>query len=264
MQLEQAQGEGTMRRLKAVALATLALSICAGAGAATVASAVEAEEPNNPRVLILTGNVSELKGVFKGEAWLVETTDLKSFAGLTSTATLANCESISGKPLDLNLCKDVAVTFFDIQKEKKVTCSSENLKKEKAALGEVKMLADLHIADEKSTEGVLQPIIIALVLGIDLEPVLLMNCGGVKQEVKGKFACLLLPGLTNVAAGGNVEILCKQKEGVLETGTCEETKALCELLAKEPLEANFGVGFKAAALAFHLLGTFNKDIYIDD
>jgi hypothetical protein len=251
-----------MRQLKLLMLAVLAM-FALGAATSAVASAVEAEEPNNPRVLILTGNVSELTAEFKGEASLLETTDLKSLKGLTATATLANCESISGKPLDLNLCKDVAITFFDVQKGA-VNCSSENLKKEKGAIGEVKTLVDLHIADEKSTAGVLQPLLIALVLGIDLEPILLINCGGLKQEVKGKIACLLLPGLTNIAAGGNVEILCKQKEGVLETGTCEETKALCELLAKEPLEANLGAGFKAAAFSVHLLGTFNRDIYIDD
>jgi hypothetical protein len=252
-------------RLKMLVL--VALSACAfGALGTAVAHAEETEEKNNPRLLVLTGKASEVVGKFKGEgSTLASLGGGKSLEAKAVTAEISNCETIAGHTLDFNLCKDIPITFTGFATKKTVNCTSENLKKEKAKnIGEVLVLLDLHLAAEKSTEGVLQPLLIALVLGIDLDPILLINCGGIKQEVKGKIACLVLPGLTQIAAGANVEILCKQKEGDQITGTCEVEKTFCEGLVKEPFEASLGEGFKDAALAFHLLGSFNLSTYIDD
>jgi hypothetical protein len=255
-----------MRQVKLLMLAILAMVAFSAVGTA-VAHAEETEEKNNPRLLVLTGKASEVVGKFKGEGSTLEALPGgKGLQGTGVTAEISKCENIAEHTLDFNLCKDIPITFTGVTtNEKKINCTSENLKKEKAKnIGEVLVLLDLHLAAEKSTEGVLQPLLIALVLSIELDPTLLINCAGVKQEVKGKIACLLLPGLTQIPAGGNVEILCKQKEGDQITGTCEVEKSFCEGLAKEPFEASLGEGFKDAAEAIHLLGSFNVSTYIDD
>jgi hypothetical protein len=108
-------------------------------------------------------------------------------------------------------------------------------------------------------------LLISHVISVDEDPELRLTCGLVKVLVKGRFGCLLLPGLTQIAAKGSIETLCKQEKGTAMTGTCVETKELCEELQKEPLlvEAGGG-GFINAAMEWHLEGSFNFDVFIDD
>ncbi len=84
------------------------------------------------------------------------------------------------------------------------------------------------------------------------------------MKVKGVFACLLLPGLTNVAAKGEFTLSCKQKEGKKEIGTCEK---LCEWLSEFPFEGTFnGKTFEGAALGLEAKGALssNFDIFLGD
>ena len=110
----------------------------------------------------------------------------------------------------------------------------------------------------------LEPLLIAKVTGTDAG-VLFINCGGVKEEVKGKVPLLLEPGLQEVEAGGNFTIKSEQEKGKAKTGTCLEEKVDCEGLEKEPLEANLGSGkFEGAGEQFTVKGSFNKMVFIDD
>jgi hypothetical protein len=147
-----------------------------------------------------------------------------------------------------------------------LTCRSETEAGVKDAIETTLVKVSALLAAEKSTTKVLEPLLIFTVFGTDGKE-LILNCGATKEKVKGKFGCLVLPGLTEIVAGANIEVLCKTKEkGVQETGTCEETKAICEDLAKNPLLAALdGKTFEAAAWTFHLLNlTANLNVFIDD
>lgn len=121
----------------------------------------------------------------------------------------------------------------------------------------------IHLATEETKAKVLEATLIANVFGTDGNA-LIINCSPVKDEVKGKFARLIKPALTEVAAGGNVTIKSEQKEGDPITGTCLEETADCEGLAKEPLLASLGSGFEDAAEQFTVTDSFNKMAFIDD
>jgi hypothetical protein len=124
---------------------------------------------------------------------------------------------------------------------------------------------------------VLQPLLISIILGTDgtlaeahdLE----MVCGLVKVLLTGRLGCLLLPGLTQIAANGKVEILCKtdltenKPNGDQLTGTCTVTEKLCKELAEDPFSAAIiPAAHEMAAYLLHInKGTFfNRDVYIDD
>ena len=156
------------------------------------------------------------------------------------------------------------MTFTKI-KQGAVTCRSETEAGVKDPIETVLVKVSTLLADEKSTGGVLEPLLIFTVLGVDGKA-LIWNCAAQKLMVKGKIGCLLLPGLKEVVAGGTLEVLCKTKgKGVQETGTCEETKSICEELQNNPLLADpDGKAFESAAWTFHLNLTADKNIFIDD
>ena len=247
-----------MRRLTRIALAlVLAAGVC-GAGAVAAAE--------GPTVVVLEGKVTELEfsGSEAAQKTALSTLGGKEIKGEGDTATVSECVTLEAKEKDSNLCRHGRHTFLRL-KQGAVACRSENEKGEKDPIETVLTNEDVHLASEKSTGGVLQPLAILEVLGIAGEKELTVNCGAVKEKVKGKIGCLVLPGLKEVATTESVEVLCKTKSaGDQESGTCEETKVLCEELAKNPLEANLGAGFEMAALTGQLKLKANKNIFIDD
>jgi hypothetical protein len=248
-----------MRQVKLLVLAAMAL-FAFGAFTAS-AFAVEAEEENNPRILCLTTPCSGLEGTLKGGVSFLEDLTGKKIEGTTVEAKLKNCENLAGEK-DINLCKDVPIDFFGVKKAG-VACRSENESGEKDPVETILALLDLHIAAEKSTSGVLEPLLLAQVLGVDLKT-LIFNCGGVKSVVKGTIACLLLPGLTNIPITGEVEIKCEINTTTHDavTGTCN---VLCEDFGKIGLTSTLdGKTETDAWEQITLKGKLNKDIFIDD
>jgi hypothetical protein len=257
-----------MKHVRLLILASLAL--CAfGAFSATSALATDA---NSPSILVLEGGkATELEGTFKSEATsskLIQLSGEKTVESTGAEAKLKNCKEISGLPSDTNLCEPVAITFTGV-KQAGANCRSENAKAEKDPIETVLALLDLHLAAEESLEGTaemkLQPLLLARILGTAKEEEAIFVCGLVKIQVKGIVACLLLPGLTTVAAGGKYEIVCKVDATTHDpiTGHCE---TLCEIgTQKIGVEADLdGKTFKDAWEEINLKGSFNKSTFIDD
>jgi hypothetical protein len=257
-----------MSQLKALIPTILAL--CAfGAFAASSALATDA---NSPSILVLEGGkATELEGTFKSEGTTTKLIQLNGEKTLESTGAetkLKNCKEISGLPSDTNLCEPVAIVFTG-NKQAGANCRSENSKGEKDAIETVLALLDLHLAAEESLEGSaemkLQPLLLARILGTAKEEELSYVCGLVKIQVKGVLACLLLPGLATVAAGGKYEIVCAVDKTTHDpiTGHCE---TLCEIGGKAiGMEADLnGKEFKDAWWELNLKGSLNKSTFIDD
>jgi hypothetical protein len=259
-----------MRKAKLLGLTVLAL-FAFGAFAASGAYAVEKEEENNPRILVLEGEASQLEGILTGgEALLVQLNGEKTIPAREESLLLKGCENLSGNTKDTNLCKDVPLHFTGV-KQGLVACRSENAKGEKDPVETVLELLDLHIAAGGSP---LRPLLFMRLLGTALEEEVILNCGGVKIQVKGVkegeknkaavIACTFGPGLENVPTTKRVELLCK----VNATSHDEEPPScsvLCTDFGTTGLEADLnGKEFKDAAWNVHLEGTLNKDIFIDD
>jgi hypothetical protein len=248
-----------MRTVKLMGLAVLALFAFAASGA----YAVEAEESNNPRILCLVEKCSELEGTLKGGVSRLEDLAGKTIEGTAAEAKLKGCENLAGNK-DINLCFDVPIHFTGTKKEK-VACRSENAKGEKDPVEVILALLDLHMAAELTSASVLQPLLLAKVLGTDLTETLTINCGVVKTTVKGQIGCLLLPGLANIPTTTAVEVVCalnKEKHDPV-TGTCN---VLC---------TDFGATIGLISTLdgktetdsweeIKLSGNLNKDIFIDD
>jgi hypothetical protein len=249
--------EHAMRRLMKLMLVVVA-GLCGA-----VASAAMGE---TPAILVLAGKVTEVK--VSGEEKTTKTalsTALKEFTGEGLTATLKGCTELEKKEKDSNSCSEGLLTLTKI-KQGALTCRSETEAGVKDAIETILVKVTALLAAEKSTTKVLEPLLIFSVFGVDGKE-LIWNCGGSKLKVHGKIGCLVLPGLTEITAGSPIEVLCKTKaKGVQETGTCEETKAICEELAKNPLLAALdGKTFESAAWTFHLLNLVaNLNIFIDD
>jgi hypothetical protein len=249
-----------MRRLSRLALAlALTTSICGGVAATAAMGAT-------PAILVLAGKVTGLE--FKGGEATQRTalsTAKDEITGEGLTATLKGCTELAGNEKDSNSCSGGLLTFTNT-KQLGVNCRSENEAGVKDPVTTVLVKVSALLADEKSTGGVLEPLLIFTVFGVDGKE-LIINCAAVKEKIHGKIGCLVLPGLSEIVAGANIEVLCKTKEkGVQETGTCEETKAICEDLAKNPLLAALdGKTSEAASWAFHLLNLVaNQNIFVDD
>jgi hypothetical protein len=250
-----------MRRVKLLFFSALAL-MAFGTVGTTVASAAD---EGTPQVLCLVAGCQNLEGTLKGGASELVTLSGKVISGETVEGTLKNCEAVAGTgEKDILLCKDVPIDFTGVKS------GGANCKTEGDAVGVVLVLLDLHMADEKSTGGVLQPLLLFHILNSKLELLeVVITCGVLKVLVKGTIGCLALPGLVNIPTTQEVEVLCKllkkEKEGKKEidpeTGTCE---VLCELLEKNPFLANLGGGYEDAWMSIHAKGKLNKDIFIDD
>lgn len=225
-----------------------------------------------PAALLLSGNVSELEAKLTGTSAKLETVGAKSITASSVEAELHGCEALEKKLTDTNLCKDVPVSFKGTKKGTE-SCRSENAKGEKDAAETVLALLDLHLDSElvsvlvgKVLEQKLEPLLVSKVLGTALEEEVTVLCGGsLKEKIKGRIGCLLLPGLKNISTSEKLTVDCKMSKGVQEIGTCIETKTLCEELEKDPFQAELGSsGFENAALELHLEGSPSKDLFIDD
>ncbi len=259
-----------MRQVRTLMLALLAL-FAFGAMATAVASA-----DSEPALLILEGKVSELK--FTGEGGPSTLSVLKNevfLTGKTVKATLAGCLELGG-PLDTNLCHEGLIEFTGVVSHKgatETTCHSETLAGAADPAGVVLAKLETHLAAEESTEKVLEPLLVSIVLGVDgtlaKADDLRINCTLI-ATVLGRIGCLILPGLEEIEAG---KLLCKTDEtekkpnGDQLTGTCTVTEKLCKELKEDPFSATFGKKGEVeemAAMLLHLEGAFTKMIFIDD
>jgi hypothetical protein len=194
-----------------------------------------------------------------GAKWTIE-----DLSGDLDTATgaemiIKGCEAIAGtEEKDTRSCKDQKLILTGVEH------AAEKCNTEGDAAGTVKMLMDLVLAAELNAAGTaLEPLLLMKVLNAKLEPGVLYKCGVVKITFKGTIACLVVNGLTNIAAGGNFELLCKLNKQTHdpETGKCE---LLCEELEKAPAEDNESGAFVDAWMNFHLVGHPSEDIFMDD
>ncbi len=248
-----------MRKVRMLILAAFAL-FAFGAFAAQAAFA----EDGQPALLLLSGNVTELSGTLKGAASTLESVGKKTIVGTAVEGTLKGCKELESSKVDTSLCGPVTLKFTGTKKEE-TACRSESATGEKDPIETILVSTDIHLASEETASKELQTLAIFKVLGqVSGESELIIVCGTVKVKVKGAIGCLLLPGLTNVAAGGKFELLCKQKEGKPEIGTCEK---LCEWLKEFPFEATLnGKTFEGSAMAAHAEGILSEkfDIFLDD
>lgn len=236
-----------MQRFKLMSLTLLAVFALAAIGAATASA--------EPLILVLPGEkVSELKYKGEGGKGTLEDSTKKTIVG-----TKVKAEATFNALTESDALTGTTTLDFEGTKKEKVACRSENAKGEKDPVETILVVTTITAASETSTTGVLEPMLVNTVNGT-----LFINCGGVKEEVKGSLPCLVDNGLEETAAGGVIVILCHQAGGKQTTGTCLETKATCEKLEKEPFLANLGGGFQSAGEEVEVSGTFNKMITIDD
>ncbi len=98
-------------------------------------------------------------------------------------------------------------------------------------------------------------------LGTAGEEEVKFNCSLLKIKVTGVVECLVDPALTNTT---HVELLCK-----VNTATHDREIDTCTVLCTEfggtlGLTAEYGKEKLDAWELAHLLGEFNKDVFIDD
>ena len=141
-----------------------------------------------------------------------------------------------------------------------INCRSENSKGEKDPI-ETVLVQNIKgvIFSEKTSSGTLSAGLSSI-----LTETLVVNCGSVKDQIRGNVIGLVSPTLLEVAAGSTITLQSKEEEGRAITGTCLEPKATCEEIAKHPLEANLGGGFEAAATGLTGSVILPKMIFIDD
>ncbi len=253
-----------MRQLRLPLLATLLLLAISAIAASTASAEL-------PAILLLTKGVTSLEATFEnkeekeGVVHVLETTGKKSFTSTGAKLKWKGCLPLEGKEADTNLCHEGLLTFEGTKFEA-ASCRSENGLGEKDAVGVILAKVDMHLADEKSTAKLLVPLLMLKLEAVDKAKEIIVNCAGIKDKIKGIVGCLMLPGLKQIAANGEITIECEQENGKQITGTCEETKELCEELAKKPLEINFGTAFEKAGLEFNplLKGSFPIETFIDD
>jgi hypothetical protein len=248
-----------MRKFKLVALAALAL-FAFGAVAASTAFGVE--EPNNPRLLVLEGKASEIKGTLKGGEFRWEDLAGKTIEGKAAELLVEGCTIISeAEAKDTNLCKDVPFHLTGFRKGV-VACRSETLAKVKDPIETILALLDVHLAAGLNlpTNDNLVPIFTAQILGVDLAEDLEINCGGVLVKVLGTLACAAGPGLENTK---KLEISCKINAATHDAEKPDCT-VLCEDVGVIGVKSTFGVEPNDAWESFTLSGELNKDFFIDD
>jgi hypothetical protein len=243
-----------MKQVRLLVLAAMAL-LAFGVVGAAVANAETAE------LLLLENGVTKLEAKFTGGANKLGSLAGKELTGTSIEGTLKGCENLGTSEKDTNSCKGVTLTFKGV-KQGTVNCRSE-AGETKDAIETVLVVTDLKLAAEESTSKTLQPLLLFKVLGqAGGEEELTINCGGVKDKVKGTIGCLLLPGLENIPTTKEAEIACKiSSKKDPETGKCEVN---CEWLTEHPFESNLGAGFEDSWMEISAKGKFNKDIFLDD
>jgi hypothetical protein len=250
---------------RSLAMLAILLLCLIGAVATTTASAAI------PAILLLAAKAG-LEASFtnqtkEGKAIHVfETVGKKALTSTTVTLTFKGCLELEGSKVDTNLCHEGLLTFTGLKLEA-ASCRTENELGEKDPIEVFLAKVDVHLADEKSTAKELVPLLVISLAGVKGEKEVIVNCAAVKVLVKGRVGCLMVPGLTQLVAFQEITIECEQKEGKQVTGTCEETKVLCEELANNPLEMKFGAAaFEKAALELNpsIKGSFPVDVFLDD
>ncbi len=238
-------------------LLTVVFLLACGAGASTVHA-----EGGAAVLLLLENGVAKLETTLKAGSSEVVTLGGKTLTATGVDAALKGCENLGSSEKDTNSCKGVTVTFAGAKKGE-VNCRSENTKGEKDAVGTVLAVADLRLATEETSSKALAPLLLLKVMGASREEELTINCGVVKNKIKGVLGCLLVPGLENIPTTTEVELTCKVNATTKDpaTGTCT---ASCEWLKEHPLEANLGGTFEDSWMAVSARSTFNKDVFLDD
>jgi hypothetical protein len=244
-----------MRRFKPLCLVLMVLAVLA-----VVVPAMAAAEP-----LVLTLAAKELEklevsGETKGLTVLegeksktaIECMTTKTVANSFKEADTTNTNLYQGT-VTLTGCK-VGMTI----------CRSETSGGIKDPNETILMKFDEHVAAGNNLEGTLVPFLMMKVAGVGGETPAIVNCGGVKWKIQGIVNCVLLPGLAQIAAGGTMETVCKQKEGIQIAGPCVVTAALCKELEEKPLEVDKGLGFEKAGAEGKYQGTTNRALFIDD
>ncbi len=226
--------------------------------AALVLSGIAVSSASAASIVVLSGErVSELKYEGKASAATLETVDGKSIT-CSKTKVTATFTPLAGKETTAEA--GTLVTDFEGCGKGEVHCRSESKAGEKDPVQTILGTAALTAAAEESSEKTLQFLLVS-----SLTETLFINCGGVKQEVKGSQPCLVAPAGSEIAAGEAVKITCAlEKPGKPKTGKCLSSTAACEKLAKEPLEGNLGNGFESCAEELTIEGSFNKMALLDD
>src|ERR1700684_808338 len=232
-----------MNKTKLIAAIVIALAI-AGIAVTSASAAL---------VLVLSGEkVAELKyeGKAPGAATLAKG-DGKEIS-CTKTTIQATYTPLAGKEAAAE--QGTTETDFEGCKKEKLACRSEIKGGEKDPIETILGTAALIAATEETAEKAHQFLLIS-----SLNEPLVINCGGVKQEVKGSLPCLVTPAGTEIAAGETVKISCAlEKPGKPKTGKCLSSATACEKLVNEPLEGNLGSGFERCAEEMTIEGKFNK------
>jgi len=228
-----------------------------GLGLELLKKSNEERTKQGPLIEVLPGEkASELKFEGKAGGSKLETTGGKTISCTAAKATA----KFTATGVEANSEKGEATVDLEGCKKEKVACRSENSKGEKDPVEVVLAPLGLTDASEETAAKELQFVWVAT-----FKETLLINCGVVKNEVKGNVGCLVKPALTEVAAGGTVTFACAvEAKGKQKTGKCVATKATCEKLEKEPLSANLGVGFEGAAAEITIEGSFGKMVTLDD
>jgi hypothetical protein len=233
-----------------------------GAVSATMAQA----EALIPEVLLLTSNASAFEAKFTGTTSELATLSGKTLSGTEVEGTLKSCKGLTGNEKDFNLCEPVLLSFKGV-KQGAVNCRSEmGNGEEKDAIGTILVATDFHLASEQTSGGVLEPLALFKVLGAlpgEASGELTINCGGVKNLVKGTIGCLISNGLENVPITKEVTLACELNATTHDpvTGTCE---VLCKWLEEAPFLSNLGGGFEDAWMKVSAKGKGNDDFFIDD
>jgi hypothetical protein len=237
-----------MKRLRIIGLAAFAVCMFAAVGP----SGAGAEA-----LLLVLGSeaVSGLEYTGNGGEAILEDDGKKTIVCKEVNATATFVEK-SGKPADSEQGK-ADINFRKCKKEK-INCRSEISETEKDPVETI--LVDPGLIGSAGTKGTeLRYELVNL-----LSQTLLINCGGVKEEVKGSVACVVTPSLAEVEAGVTVTITCTQEKGKQVSGACVEPAKACEDLKNNPFLANLGGGFKSAGELVTVKGSFNKMITLDD
>jgi hypothetical protein len=232
-----------MGRLKIIGLAVVAACMFA----AVTASGAGAEA----LLLVLSGEkITGLEATGTAGEAILEDDGGKTIV-CKAVKAKATFEEKAGKPDDAELGK--STLDFEKCKKEKVNCRSEE------DLAET-ILVNTGLIGSAATKGTeLRFELVNL-----LTAPLIINCGGVKEEVKGSVACAVTPALTEVEAGATVTITCTQEKGKQVAGACNEPAKACEDLKNNPFLASLGGGFKSAGELVTVKGSFNKMITLDD
>lgn len=242
-----------MHRFRLIGLALLAVVACTAIAAASASA--------EPLILVLPGQgfkTLKYEGTTaKGTTATLETVGGKKIV-CQSALALATYTPLEGKPDDSSI--GVGDVHFKECKKEAVACRSE-VGTEKDPVETILTPLILTAAAELTKEKVLQFLLINTINGV-----LFINCGGVKEEIKGAVPCLV-GGATSgseLVAGAVVTITCTaEAKGKQVTGTCTEPVAACEKLAKEPLLASIGAGFENASEAVAVSGSHNEMVTLD-